>query len=139
MGILAGISLLLLGVLAAPSLLLSRKPEAKVLLDKIVPYQGAFGAICAVCGAFGVANAFLKLRWLESFPIWWVTYFGTSVLELALGLLLGVGVLKMFIKAPQAQLKLDVVTTRLAPRQGLIGLVAICVGAWCVFANFAFA
>jgi len=139
MGILAGISLLLLGVLAAPSLLLSRKPEAKALLDKIVPYQGAFGAICAVCGAFGVANAFLKLRWLESFPIWWVTYFGTSVLELALGLLLGVGVLKMFIKAPQAQLKLDVVTTRLAPRQGLIGLVAICVGAWCVFANFAFA
>ncbi len=139
MGLFAGISLLLLGVLAAPGLLLSSKPEVKSLLDKIVPYQGIFGAICAVFGAFGVVNSFMKLRWLESFPIWWVTYFGTSVLELALGLLLGVGVLKMFIKAPQAQLKLDVVTTRLAPRQGMIGLIAICVGVWCVFANIAFA
>ncbi|MCB9850209.1 MAG: hypothetical protein H6817_05845 [Phycisphaerales bacterium] len=139
MGILCGLSLALLGVLAAPSLLLSRKPNAKELLNKIVPYQGVFGAVCAVFGAWGLVKAILNIKWLNSFPIWWITYLGASLLEFSLGLLLGVGVLKLVIKSPQSQEKMDLLISRLAPKQGLIGLIAICVGAWCVFANFAFA
>jgi hypothetical protein len=62
----------------------------------------------------------------------------TSVLQFALGLLLGVGVLKSFIKAPAAQEKMDQVIARLAPKQGKLGLLGIVVGAWLVVAGFVF-
>lgn len=139
MGIVAGLSLTLLGVLATPTLLLSRKPNAKELLDKLVPYKGVIGAVCALWGAWGLINAILNVGWLNSLPIWWVTYLGTSLLELSLGFLLGIGVVKLFIRAPQLQEKMDRLIVRLAPQQGLIGLIAICVGAWCVLASFVFA
>jgi len=35
-----GITLVLLSIIAVPSLILSKKPDAKELLKKIEPYQG---------------------------------------------------------------------------------------------------
>lgn len=35
-----GITLILLSILAVPSLLLSKRPDARELLEKIEPYQG---------------------------------------------------------------------------------------------------
>lgn len=138
MGLVTGLSLAILGVLASPNLLLSRKPNAKELLDKIVPFQGWIGAVCALLGTWGVINATMNMGWLKSAPIWWCTYAGASALELGLGLLLGVGVLKSLIKAQQAHAKLDQVMVKLAPKQGLLGLLGVGFGAWCVVANFMF-
>ena len=58
------------------------------------------------------------------------------MLSVALGLLLGVGVLKTFVTGPQAHAKLDQVIARLAPKQGTMGLIAIGVGAWMIIASF---
>jgi hypothetical protein len=52
--------------------------------------------------------------------------------------LLGVGVLKTFIKQPEAQAKMDQMIAKLAPKQGVLGLVAIGVGAWMIVAGFLF-
>ncbi|MBN2360205.1 MAG: hypothetical protein JXR83_12205 [Deltaproteobacteria bacterium] len=136
MGFIGGIWLALLGVLAAPNLLLSRKPEARQWLDKIAPYQGWIGAISALWGALVILGALLNLRWLRHALIYWVTYAADGVLLLCLGLLLGVGVLKQFIKAPQAVEKMDQTIARLAPKQGVLGIVAICLGVWAVISNF---
>lgn len=139
MGIIAGISLTLLGALAAPNRVLAGKPNATAALDKIRPYQGVFGTICALVGVWGVMNAVLHIGWLRSFPIWWITYFSASLLEVALGLLLGIGVLKRVFTPSQLQAGMDDVFAKLAPKQGTIGMIAIGVGVWCIVANFAFA
>jgi len=136
MGLIGGVWLVLLGVLAAPNLLLSKKPEAKEWLDKITPYQGWFGAISALVGALIVVDALFKLRLLTHAPIYWVTYAADGLLQLCLGLLLGVGVLKQFIKSPQAVEKMDQTIARLAPKQGVLGVVAIGLGIWAVISTF---
>jgi hypothetical protein len=131
-----GIWLALLGILGASSLIIARKPDAKVLIAKIAPYQGWMGAVSAIWGAWGIVGAVLNLGWMAHFPIYWITWLADSVLQLALGLLLGVGVLKTFIKAPAASERMDQTITKLAPFQGTLGIAAIALGVWMVVAGF---
>jgi hypothetical protein len=138
MGLIGGIWLALLGVLAVPSLILARKPDAKELLGKIAPYQGWIGAASAIWGVWGLVQSVLNLGWLSHWPVYWGSYFAASFLQFALGLLLGVGVLKQFVKQAQAVEKIDMLVARLAPKQGALGVAAIAVGAWLVAAGFLF-
>jgi hypothetical protein len=138
MGLISGLRLAVLGVLGAASLNIAKKPDAKELIGKLAPYQGWIGAISAVWGAWGVISSVLSLGMLAHFPIYWITFLADSVLELSLGLLLGVGVLKTFIKNPQAQEKMDQTIAKLAPYQGTLGLIAIGVGVWMVLASLMF-
>jgi hypothetical protein len=136
MGLIAGIWLAVLGVLAASNLIIARKPEAKELIAKLTPYQGWIGAISALWGVWIIIHAILNLGWLTAAPIWWATYLADGVIQAALGLLLGIGILKTFIKQPQAVEKMDEMAARLAPKQGMLGLVAIGLGAWVIIAGF---
>ena len=133
-----GIWLALLGVLGASNLIIAKKPNAKELIGKVAPYQGWIGAISAIWGAWGVISAVLHLSWLGHWPIYWITWLADSALLLALGLLLGVGVFKTFIKAPDATAKLDQVVAKLLPYQGKLGLIAIGLGIWMVLAGLLF-
>lgn len=138
MGLISGLWLVVLGVLGASSLIIAKKPDAKELIGKLAPYQGWIGAISAVWGVWGVISSILHLGWLTHWPIYWATYLADAVLLVALGLLLGVGVLKTFIKNAEAQAKMDQTITKLAPHQGRLGLIAIGVGVWMVLAGFLF-
>jgi len=133
-----GIWLALLGVLGAANLIIAKKPEAKELIGKIAPYQGWIGAVSALWGAWGVIQAILHIGWLAHWPIYWITWIVDSGLLLALGLLLGVGVFKTFIKSAEATAKMDQVIAKLTPYQGMLGLVAIGVGGWMVIAALLF-
>jgi hypothetical protein len=136
MGLISGIWLALLGVLGASSLIIAKKPDAKELIGKMAPYQGWIGAVSALWGIWGVISAVLSLGWLAHWPIYWITFLATAVLELGLGLLLGIGVLKTFIKNPEAQAKMDQTLKKIAPYQGTMGLIAIGVGIWLVISGF---
>ena len=136
MGLINGLWLMVLGVLGASNLIIASKPNAKELIGKLAPYQGWIGAISALWGVWGIISSVLHLGWLTLFPIFWVTFLADSVLLFALGLLLGVGVLKTFIKNPTAQAKMDQTITRLAPKQGMLGLIAIGVGVWMIISTF---
>jgi hypothetical protein len=139
MGVLIyGLWLALLGVLAAPSLILSKKPNAKELLDKITPYQGWIGAVSALWGVWGIIQAVLSMGIMKWSLLLWVTMLAGALLQAGLGLLLGVGVLKTFIKNPEAQAKMDQTIAKLAPKQGIMGLIAIGVGVWWILAGFMF-
>jgi hypothetical protein len=133
-----GIWLALLGALAVPSLILARRPDAKQLLGKLAPYQGWMGAISAIWGVWGIISSVLNIGWLTSYPIYWVTFLADSVLLTGLGLILGIGVLKTFIKNPGAQQKLDQTLAKVAPHQGRLGIAGIAVGVWMVVAGFLF-
>jgi hypothetical protein len=136
MGLVAGIWMIVLGVLAAANLIIAKKPDAKQLIDKIAPYQGWIGAVSALWGAWLIISSILNLGWLSHAPIWWITYAANALLLFALGLLLGVGVLKSFIKQPQAVEKMDQTIAKLAPKQGVLGLIGIGMGAWMILAPF---
>ena len=136
MGLISGLWLAVLGVLGAASLIIAKKPDARELIGKLAPYQGWIGAVSALWGAWGIISALLSLSWLAHWPIYWVTFLADSVLQLSLGLLLGVGVLKSFIKDPTANRGLDQTITKIAPFQGTLGLMAIGLGVWMVVAGF---
>lgn len=138
MGLISGLWLAVLGILGASGLIIARKPDAKQLIAKLAPYQGWIGAVSALWGAWGIISAVLSLGWLAVAPIYWITFLADAVIQLALGLLLGVGVLKSFIKNQQAQDKMDQTITKLAPYQGTLGLIAIGLGVWMVVAGFLF-
>jgi hypothetical protein len=127
-----------LGVLGAASLIIAKKPDAKELIGKLTPYQGWIGAISALWGVWGVIDAVLNLGWIGHWPIYWATWLADSVLQAGLGLLLGVGVLKTFIKDATATAKMDQTIKKLAPYQGTMGLIAIGLGIWMVISGFIF-
>jgi hypothetical protein len=129
MGLIGGLWLALLGVLGAASLIIAKKPNAKELIGKIAPYQGWIGAISALWGVFEIVfNGILGLGLLGTWPILYILLLATALLHTSLGLLLGVGVLKTFIKNPQAQSKMDETIKKLSPYQGILGLIAIGTG-----------
>jgi hypothetical protein len=135
---LLGIWLALLGVLAAPNLIIARKPDAAQVIGKLAPYQGWIGALSAVCGVFGILGCVSHVAWLSSVPVFWLSRLADSVLLTSLGLLLGIGVFKSFIKNAKANDKLDQVIAKLAPYQGKLGLVAIALGVWMIIAGLMF-
>lgn len=138
MGLIGGIWLFVLGALAAPGLILSKRPDAEELLAKFAPYQGWIGAVSAFWGVWGIISSVLNIGWLKLAPIYWITFLAVALVQAALGLLLGVGVLKTFIKNPDAVAKMDQTMVKLAPKQGILGIVAMGLGIWMIVAGFLF-
>jgi hypothetical protein len=136
MGLLAAIWMIVLGVLGAANLIIARQPQAKELIGKLAPYQGWIGAISALWGLWITIWSLLNIRWLHVAPLLWLTFLAEGLLLLCLGLLLGVGVLKTFIKQPKAAESMDLAVTRLTPYQGTLGLIAIALGIWGLIASF---
>jgi hypothetical protein len=136
MGLVAGIWLMLLGVLAVPSMIIAKKPNAKELIAKIAPYQGWIGAISCLWGVWGIISSVLNLGWLSTWPLWWGTLLASAIVQFSLGLILGIGTLKTFIKNPQAQAKMDETLAKLTPKQGMLGLFGIGVGIWTIVYSF---
>lgn len=135
-----GITLAILGVLAAPSLLLSKRPDAKELLNKITPFQGWIGLVFFFWGVWGIIQAVLHLGLLGSQPIWWITWVANSVLEASLGFLLGYGMISKMVlsKNEVAREKGELLLKKLSPLQGRLGLVAIILGIWSIIASILF-
>ncbi|CAM3295923.1 hypothetical protein [Zobellia roscoffensis] len=135
-----GIALVLLSIVAVPSLLLSKKPNAEELLEKIEPYQGWIGIIFCFWGIWGIITAILNLGWLTSSPVWWVTFLAGNLVSAGLGFMLGSGLInKLFLSNNQAaRIKADELRAKIAPKQGKLGILGIAVGSWMIAASFLF-
>lgn len=133
-----GITLILLSIIAVPSLLLSKKPNAKELLAKIEPYQGWIGLILCFYGVWGIVHAILNLGWLATWPGMWTTQLAGSIIQAALGFMLGFGLINkyFFSKNEAAKEKAIVIREKLAPKQGKLGILGIFVGAWMIISSF---
>ena len=135
-----GITLIILGLLAAPSLLLSRKPDAKELLDKITPYQGWIGLVFCIWGIWGTIQAILGISILGVAPIWWITWIASTAIQAVLGFILGYGMINKLIlsKNDEAKAKGEELLAKLAPIEGKLGLIAVCIGIWVIIARILF-
>ena len=132
-----GITLILLSIIAVPSLLLSRKPNAAELLEKVAPYQGYIGAAFCFFGLWGLLSAFLNLGLLTAAPVWWITWAAGSAVEAVLGFMLGYPLIQQYVLSnnDEAVAKGEALRARLAPIQGRLGLAGIGVGAWMIAAS----
>lgn len=135
-----GIILIALGLLAVPSLVLSRKPDAQELLDKIKPYQGWIGLVACIWGLWGIISMLLSLRLLYRTPIWWISATGGAVLTALLGFILGYGLINKLIlsKNEEAKQKGKEMLAKLAPTEGTLGIVGIILGIWLIIARVIF-
>jgi len=132
-----GISLILLSLIAVPSLLLSKKPNAKELLEKVAPYQGWIGIVFTFWGVWGIVSVFLNLGWLTSLPIWWVTQLVGSLVQATLGFMLGYGLITGFLaKNEDAKKRAELIRAKIAPKQGKLGILGLIVGAWMIVGSF---
>jgi len=136
-----GISLILLSIIAVPSLILSKKPNAKELLAKVEPYQGWIGIIFCIGGIWGIIQSVLNIGLLSVAPVWWITLLAGSVVEATLGFMLGFGLInsKLLSKNESARVKAQKVREKLAPLQGKLGILGLIVGVWMIIASFVFA
>lgn len=135
-----GITLILLSIIAVPSLILSKKPNAQELLDKVAPYQGWIGLVFCFFGVWGIISAFLNIGWLSAAPVWWVTLLAGSVVEAALGFMLGFSMINKLLlsKNEAAKEKAAELREKLAPKQGKLGILGLIVGGWMIAASFLF-
>ncbi len=129
--------LILLGALAVPNMVIAKKPELKPTLDKITPYQGWLGAIGALWGLWGVITFVLNMSAFLHTKIFFLVMFLASVVTLlGLGILLGTGTMKQFVKDENAKKKMDETVAKLQPFQGKLGLAGMVVGVLGLVANF---
>lgn len=135
-----GITLIILSILAVPSLILSKKPDAKEMLDKFAPYQGWIGLVFCVWGIWGIISCILTLSWLSDWPIYWITLLLVALVEAVLGFMLGYGMINKLIlgKNEAAQKKGAELLAKLVPIQEKLGVAGIAVGVWCIIAHFIF-
>lgn len=126
------------GILAAAGLIVSRKPEAKQLIDKLTPYQGWVGIVLFIWGIWDIIGAIGTLSF--SF-IFFLIYLIVAVLELILGFLLGFGLITKFAlsKNEQAKEKGQAIRAKLAPFQGILGFIAIAAAIVFIILGFMFA
>lgn len=135
-----GISLILLSILAVPSLLLSKKPNAKELLEKIEPYQGWIGMLFCFWGIWGIISCIISIGWLTFAPIFWITMLVCNIVTAALGFMLGYGLINKYVlsKNEAAKEKAEVMRAKIAPKQGKLGLIGLVLGIWMIVSSFLF-
>jgi len=125
------------GILAAAGLIVSKKPEASQLIDKLTPYQGWVGIVLFVWGIWDTIGAIGTLAF--SF-VFFLVYIIVAILEIALGFLLGFGLITKFAlsKSEQAKEKGQAIRGKLAPFQGILGFIAIAMAIVFIVLGFLF-
>lgn len=117
------IILILLGVLAASSMIVKMKPEAKDLIDKIVPIQGWLGLVGFVLGIYYTVISLISGHFS-------IVYIAITLLMAALGLLMGFGLISKYMlsKNEEAMAKGEAIRSKLATFQIPLGIAGIVVG-----------
>ncbi|MDE7133943.1 MAG: hypothetical protein K2N86_01510 [Rikenellaceae bacterium] len=124
------ILLIVLGILAVPSLIVSKKPNAKELIDKIAPFQGWLGLVFCVIGIWGIISSIIHIGWLTSYPIIWILDLAVAIVEACLGFILGYNLIVKYVlsKNEAAAAKGEQILAKLLPLQGKLGIAAIVLG-----------
>src|ERR1700704_2437883 len=117
--------LILAGILAVSGLIVAKKPNAKELIDKLVPFQAFIGVALLVLGLYNLIRAF---GW---FGIFFKSFFGIVALaviatSILLGFMFGMPQIAKWIPGQGgAEQKGMELSKKLAPYQVIIGVVGI--------------
>jgi hypothetical protein len=123
------IVLTLAGVLALSGLIIAQKPQAKDLIDKLVPFQGIIGVVLLVWGIINAATMLPHMNDMtaSNFPMSiLLAVVGTIAAELGLGFLFGMPLVAKWIpgESPAEQKAMEM-QKKVLPFQSLLGVIAI--------------
>lgn len=116
------------GILAASGLIIAKKPNAKDLIDKLVPYQAMIGV--AMLG-LGVVHLLLLLGHhlfdaIARVPLYGLTMLAMTVTSILLGLMFGMPQIAKWMPGQgAAEQKGMELSKQFAPYQVIIGLVGL--------------
>lgn len=124
---LSAIIAILGGLIAASSLIVAKKPNAKELLDKLTPFQGWIGVVLAFWGIWGIIQSVLSIG---SIGLGWGIGLGVSVVEFIVGFLLGYGLISKYLleKNETAKTKGQELRLKLTKYQIPSGVILIILG-----------
>lgn len=127
----AGIITIAGGILAASSLIVAREPDADKLLVKLTPYQGWVGIAMFFWGVWGTIDCVRDMALWNVVPLRWSLRTLTGAANLAVGFLLGFGLITQYSlsAAPGAVAYSQAIRSKLIGYQALVGLVAVATGA----------
>lgn len=113
------------GILAVSALIVAKKPDAKELIDKLVPYQAFIGVALLALGLLNLLRSLSHLiELLKSFP--GIVELAVIVTSILLGFMFGMAqIAKWMPSQGAAEQKGMELTQKLAPYQVIIGLVGL--------------
>lgn len=134
------IVLIFISILVAPSLIVSREPNAQKYIDKLGPYQAWIGVIAVVWGLWEVLQTLIDINIIDEHLIWWLTRLAGTALIALNGFLLGyVKINKHFLsRTPEAKEKADSLMLKLKPASKLMAIIGIFGGLWMLIAYIFF-
>jgi hypothetical protein len=126
-----GILTALGGLLAASAFFVAKKPNAKVLIDKLTPYQGWIGVVLLFWGLWLGLHT-IRLLGSGISILWLVTWAAMAVVNTGVGFLLGFGLVTKYAlsKNEVAMQKGQQIRQRLVNVQIPLGIAAVAVGVW---------
>ena len=132
MGVVLGVLMIVLGVLASSSFIVGYVEDAGPVIEKLRPAQGWLGLVGAVAGLLLLLNFLFATSGKHSPPVVeLVRGVGGSALLAATGFLMGFGMISsMLASSQEARDRADDLYERLINFQVPLGLLSIGVGCW---------
>jgi hypothetical protein len=131
MGILHIALLILGGILATSAFIVAKKPDAKKMIDKLVPFQAAIGVALLVVSIInwlriGLIDLFRLLKW---WPLGGITLIAAVFSGILLGALFGMPQIAKWIPGDSsAEQKALELSKKVAPIQMMVGMIALGAG-----------
>jgi hypothetical protein len=127
---LGGIITIIGGILAASGLIIAKKPNAKELIDKLVPYQGWIGVVMFGWGIWEIIGCVIGLGLIGRAPLIWIFWLLSAIADVGVGFLLGFALISKWAlsKDATALAKGQELRGKLVKIQIPLGLLAIVMG-----------
>jgi hypothetical protein len=130
MDLIAPLLLIVGGILAISSLIVAKKPDAKAIIDKLVPFQAgigvallAFGLYNLITGFTGTPSVFDIIKFA---PVIGLTALAVIVVSILLGFMFGMPQIAKWLPGEGgAEQKGMELSKTLAPYQVILGLVGL--------------
>jgi hypothetical protein len=127
---LGGIITIIGGILAASGFIIAKKPNAKELIDKLVPYQGWIGFVMFFWGLWEIIGCIRGLGLLSVAPLIWIFWLLSGIADIGVGFILGFALISKYAlsKNATALAKGQELRGKLVKVQIPLGFLAIVMG-----------
>lgn len=119
------------GLLAVSGLIIAKKPDAKQLLDKLLPYQAMIGVALLVLGVLSLLSWLGRhlFMWISNVPLYGLTALAMIVCSILLGFMFGMPQIAKWMPGNNnAEQKGMELSAKLAPYQVILGLIGLGAG-----------
>lgn len=115
------------GILALSGIIVAKQPNAKDVIDKLVPYQAIIGVAMLVLGVVNLLRTLgVLFTWIRVSPLYGLSWLAVILASILLGFMFGMPqIWKWMPGHGAAEQKGIELTKQLAPYQVIIGLVGV--------------